>query len=43
MDAFHRVIFFDGGLGDILPNLAVLTGYSLVFTVLAIKFFRIKN
>lgn len=43
MDAFHRVIFFNGGFGDILPNLAVLTGYSLVFTVLAIKFFRIKN
>lgn len=43
MDAFHRVIFFNGGFGDILLNLAVLTGYTLVFTFLAIKFFKIKS
>ncbi len=43
MDAFHRVIFFNGGFGDILPNLVVLMGYTLVFTFLAIKFFKIKN
>lgn len=43
MDAFHQIIFFNKGLMDILINFIVLIGFTLVFTLLAIKFFRIKD
>lgn len=43
MDAFHQIIFFNKGFGDIFINLMVLLAYTLVFTLLAIKFFRIKE
>ncbi len=43
MDAFHQVIFFNQGLTDILINFIVLMGFTLVFTLLSIKFFKIKE
>ncbi len=43
MDAFHQIIFFNKGLKDILINFIVLMGFTLVFTFLAIKFFKIKD
>lgn len=43
MDAFHQIIFFNKGLTDILINFIVLMGFTLVFTLLAIKFFKIKD
>jgi len=43
MDAFHQIIFFNKGLMDILTNFIVLVGFTLVFTLLAIKFFKIKD
>lgn len=43
MDAFHQIIFFNKGFGDIFINLVVLIAFTLVFTFLAIKFFRIKD
>jgi ABC-2 type transport system permease protein len=43
MDAFHRVIFFKGGFGDILVNLLVLMVFTLLFTIPAVKFFKIKD
>lgn len=43
MDAFHQIIFFKKGFLDILPNFIVLLMFGAVFTVLAVKFFKIKN
>jgi len=43
MDAFHQVIFFKKGLADILMNFIVLLGFAVIFTILAIKFFKIKE
>lgn len=43
MDAFHQVIFFNKGFIDILPNFLVLLGFCALFTVLAVKFFKIKD
>ncbi len=42
MDTFHQIIFFNKGLADIWVNLAVLLGFTAVFTFLAVKFFKIK-
>lgn len=43
MDAFHQVIFFNKGLADILINFIVLLGFTVIFTLLAVKFFKIKE
>jgi ABC-type multidrug transport system permease subunit len=43
MDAFHRIIFFNKGLADILMNFIVLLGFTVIFTLLAVKFFKIKE
>ncbi len=43
MDAFHQIIFFHKGLADILMNFIVLLGFTAIFTLLAIKFFKIKE
>jgi ABC-type multidrug transport system permease subunit len=43
MDAFHKVIFFNKGFGDIALNFIVLLAFAAVFTLLAIKFFKIKE
>jgi ABC-type multidrug transport system permease subunit len=43
MDAFHQVIFFNKGFGDIYINFVVLLGFTLLFTIPAIKFFKIKE
>ena len=43
MDALHRLRFFQGGFGDIVPNLAVLLSLAVVLTVLAGKTFRIRD
>lgn len=43
MDAFHQVIFFNKGFSDIYINFIVLLGFTLLFTIPAIKFFKIKE
>jgi ABC-type multidrug transport system permease subunit len=43
MGAFHQVIFFNKGLADILINFIVLLGFAVIFTLLAVKFFKIKE
>ncbi len=43
MDTFHSLIFFNKGFADILPNLLVLLAFALVFTIPAIKYFKIKD
>ena len=43
MDGFHKIIFFNKGFIDILPNLAVFTLFLLLFSILSIKFFKIKE
>jgi ABC-2 type transport system permease protein len=43
MDSFHKIIFFNGGFSDIILNLIILLGFALFFTIMAIRFFRIKN
>lgn len=43
MDSFHKIIFFNGSFGDIALNLFILLCFALVFTFLAVRFFRIKD
>jgi ABC-2 type transport system permease protein len=43
MDAFHKLIFFGAGFESVLPHVAALSGFTLVFLLLAVKFFRIKR
>jgi ABC-2 type transport system permease protein len=43
MDTFHQIIFFNKGLTDILPNLTILLIFTAIFTVLAKKFFKIRE
>ena len=43
MDAFHDLIFFQKGLKDVLPNILILTLFTLFFALLSIRFFRIKD
>jgi ABC-type multidrug transport system permease subunit len=43
MDAFHKLIFFGEGLEALIPHILVLLGFTLVFLVLAIKFFNLKR
>ncbi|MCK5058975.1 MAG: ABC transporter permease [Candidatus Aminicenantes bacterium] len=43
MDSFHQIIFFKKGLTDLLLNFSVLLGYTLVFSLISFKFFKIKE
>jgi len=43
MDALHKLRFFRGGFGDILPNLGVLLALSAVLTVVAGRAFKIRE
>lgn len=43
MDGFHKIIFFNKGFMNILPNLAVFIILLVVFSILSIKFFKIKD
>lgn len=43
MDGFHKIIFFNKGLSDISINLLVLAIYTTIFSILSIKFFKIKE
>ena len=43
MDAFHKIIFFNKGIDDIIINLIIFTGYTIIFTYLSIKFFRFRD
>ena len=40
---YHKIIFFNKGFSDILINLMVFAGYTVIFTYLAIKFFKIRD
>jgi ABC-2 type transport system permease protein len=43
MDALHKLRFFQGGFGDILPNLGVLLALAIVLSVLAARYFRVRD
>lgn len=43
MDAFHQIIFFKKGLADLLLNFTVLLGYTVIFSLISFKFFKIKE
>ena len=43
MDAFHQLIFFGQGLGSVIPHILALLGFTLVFLVLAVKFFKLRK
>jgi ABC-2 type transport system permease protein len=43
MDAFHKLIFFGADFGSVLPHTAALSGFTLLFLILAVRFFKIKR
>jgi ABC-2 type transport system permease protein len=43
MDALHKLRFFDGGLADILPNLGILLGLAVILSLVAGRFFRVRD
>lgn len=43
MDALHKLRFFQGGLSDILPHLGILMGIAVALSVLAGKYFKIRD
>ena len=43
MDALHKLRFFQGGWDDILPHLGILLGLAIVLTVLAGRYFKIRD
>ena len=43
MDGFNTLIYFDGGLIDILPYISVLIGSSIALFAIGIRRFRIVN
>jgi len=42
MKALHQVVSFGRGLGDVVPEIAVLVGFALVFTAIAARSLRIE-
>ena len=42
MKALHQVISFGRGLGDVVPEMLVLAGFALLFTVLASRSLRVE-
>lgn len=42
MDAFHKLISFGYGFQEIIPHIAFLALFSLVFLFLAVKFFKLR-
>lgn len=43
MDALHKLRFFQGGFGDILPHLGVLLALAAVLSAVAARAFRIRE
>jgi ABC-2 type transport system permease protein len=43
MEAFHELIFFGQGLESVLPHILALLGFTCLFLVLAVKFFKLRK
>jgi ABC-2 type transport system permease protein len=43
MDALHKLIFFGHGFSSVLPHIGVLFLFTVVFLILAIKFFKLRR
>lgn len=43
MDVFHKIIFFGKGMESVWPNLLLLLGFTAVFMILALRFFKIEE
>ncbi|MEN6559524.1 MAG: ABC transporter permease [Acidobacteriota bacterium] len=43
MDALHKLRFFQGGFGDILPHLGVLLALAAVLSAVAARAFRVRE
>ena len=43
MDALHKLIFFGQGFSSILPHIGMLLLFTLLFLILAIRFFKLRK
>ena len=43
MDALHKLRFFQGGWGDVLPHLGILLALAIVLAAVAAKSFRVRD
>lgn len=43
MDALHKLRFFQGGLAEIVLNLAVLSGLAIILGVVAARVFKVRD
>ena len=43
MDALHKLRFFQGGLGDVLPHLGILLGLAIVLGAVAARSFKVQD
>jgi ABC-2 type transport system permease protein len=43
MDALHKLIFFGYGFSSVLPHIGILFLFTVVFLILAIKFFKLRK
>jgi ABC-type multidrug transport system permease subunit len=43
MDAYSKLIFFGYGLETVIVNMAVLAGFTGLFLILAVRFFKIRK
>ncbi len=43
MDALHTLRFFQGGFADILPNLGVLFALAVILSVVAARYFKVRD
>lgn len=43
MDAFHKIIFFGTDFVSLIPNFAVMLGYTLIFALISIKYFKVRD
>jgi ABC-2 type transport system permease protein len=43
MDALHKLRFFQGGFGDILPNLGILAALAVVLGAISARAFKVRD
>jgi hypothetical protein len=43
MDALHKLRFFQGGFGDILPNLGILAALGVALGAISARVFKVRD
>lgn len=43
MDAFHKLVFFGYGISSVLPHIGILFLFTVIFLILATKFFKLRK